>query len=101
MNAGHSVSDAACPTSPVRDVAQATRRRACLPPASPPDVPFCVAATMATVIVLAGCSAPELAWLGESRDRPPTSILRALQSGGSHSGNRSRLSSVNGHVVTF
>ena len=63
------------------------------------DVPFCAATTMATVVVLAGCSASELAWSGESRDRPPTSILPAI--GRSHSGNRSRLSSVCGDVVAF
>jgi hypothetical protein len=50
------------PLSPVRGVAQVARRRLCLPLASTPDVPFCAAATMATAVVLARCSAPERIW---------------------------------------
>jgi hypothetical protein len=48
-----------CPRSPVRGVAHAARRRACLPPANTPEVPFCAAGKVATAVVLARRSAPE------------------------------------------
>ena len=48
-----------CPGTPVRGVAQAARRPACLPPASAPEAPFCAAARVATAVVLARRSAPE------------------------------------------
>jgi len=49
--------------SPVRGVAQAAPQRLCLPPASTPEVPFCTATRVATVVVLARGSAPERVWL--------------------------------------
>src|ERR1035437_10576430 len=42
---------AACP--------QAARRRERLPDASTPEVPFCALPVMATIVVLARCSAPD------------------------------------------
>src|ERR1017187_10860800 len=46
------------PETPVRGLARAARRRACLTSAGTPDVPFCAAAARATVVVLARRSVP-------------------------------------------
>jgi hypothetical protein len=40
-----------CPLPPVRGVTRAAQRRACLQPASNPDVPFCVVARCTEVVV--------------------------------------------------
>ena len=50
-----------CPRTPLsgRGVARAARRRACLPTASAPEVPFCTGPVLVTAVVLARYSVPE------------------------------------------
>ena len=48
-----------CPSTPIRGVARAARRRACLHAASTPDVPFCTAVRIEPDVVLARYSVTE------------------------------------------
>ena len=68
-----------CPGTPVRGVAQAARRPACLLLASTPDVPFCAAATMAMAVILARRSAPEGVWSLGSHGTGCRELFRVLR----------------------